>query len=47
MDDLLRVLEMGVDLLQGYCLARPAAEPLAIHERAVRVIEEAARQRDA
>ena len=47
MDDLRRVLEMGVDLLQGYCLARPAAEPLAIHEKAVRVIEEAARQRDA
>ena len=47
MDDLRRVLEMGVDLLQGYCLAHPAAEPLAIHEKAVRVIEEAARQRDA
>ena len=47
MDDLRRVLEMGVDLLQGYGLARPAAEPLAIHEKAVRVIEEAARQRDA
>ena len=47
MDDLRRVLEMGVDLLQGYCLACPAAEPLAIHEKAVRVIEEAARQRDA
>ena len=47
MDDLRRVLEMGVDLLQGYGLACPAAEPLAIHEKAVRVIEEAARQRDA
>lgn len=47
MDDLRRVLEMGVDLLQGYCLAHPAAEPLAIHEKAVRVIEEVARQRDA
>lgn len=47
MDDLRRVLEMGVDLLQGYGLARPAAEPLAIHEKAVRVIEETARQRDA
>ena len=47
MDDLRRVLEMGVDLLQGYGLARPAAEPVAIHEKAARVIEEAARQRDA
>jgi diguanylate cyclase (GGDEF)-like protein len=46
MDDLRRVLEMGVDLLQGYCLARPAAEPLAICEKAARVIEETARQRD-
>ena len=41
------VIGLGVDLLQGYGLARPAAEPLAIHEKAVRVIEEAARQRDA
>lgn len=47
MDDLRRVLEMGVDLLQGYCLARPAAEPLSICEKAARVIEETARQRDA
>ena len=41
------VIGLGVDLLQGYCLAHPAAEPLAIHEKAARVIEEAARQRDA
>ena len=44
MNDLRRVLEMGVDLLQGYGLARPAAEPVAIHEKAARVIEETARR---
>ena len=44
MDDLRRVLEMGVDLLQGYGLARPAAEPVAIREKAARVIEETARR---
>lgn len=43
--ELRKVLEMGVDLLQGYCLARPAAEPAAIDEKAAKVIEEAARQR--
>ena len=44
MNDLRRVLEMGVDLLQGYGLARPAAEPVAIREKAARVIEETARR---
>ena len=44
MNDLRRVLEMGVDLLQGYGLARPAAEPVAINEKAARVIEETARR---
>jgi len=38
MDDLRRVLEMGVDLLQGYCLARPAAGHPAIPVRVGRVI---------
>ena len=36
---------MGVDLLQGYCLACPAAEPVAIDEKAVQVIREAAQKR--
>ena len=40
-----KVLEMGVDLLQGYCLACPAAEPVAIDEKAVQVIREAAQKR--
>ncbi len=33
LSELRKVLEMGVDLLQGYCLAPPAAEPGAIDER--------------
>ena len=44
-DELRKVLEMGVDLLQGYCLACPAAEPVAIDEKAVQVIREAAQKR--
>ena len=43
--ELRKVLEMGVDLLQGYCLARPAAEPVAIDERAENVIADVARLR--
>ena len=43
--ELRKVLEMGVDLLQGYCLARPAAEPVAIDEEAAKVIAEVERQR--
>ena len=45
MNDLRRVLEMGVDLLQGYGLARPAAEPVAIDEQAAQVIADVARRR--
>ena len=36
---------MGVDLLQGYCLARPATEPVAIDEKAAEVIAEVERQK--
>ena len=45
LSELRKVLEMGVDLLQGYCLACPAAEPGAIDEKAVQVIREAAQKR--
>ena len=45
LSELRKVLEMGVDLLQGYCLACPAAEPVAIDEKAVQVIREAAQKR--
>ena len=44
-DELRKVLEMGVDLLQGYCLARPATEPVAIDEKAAEVIAEVERQK--
>lgn len=43
--ELRKVLEMGVDLLQGYCLARPAAEPVAISEESLRIIREMADHR--
>ena len=39
------MLELGVDLLQGYCLAPPAAEPGAIDEKAAEVIAEVERQK--
>ena len=39
-EELGKVLELGVDLLQGYYLARPAETPLPISEEAFRVIEE-------
>lgn len=45
LSELRKVLEMGVDLLQGYCLACPATEPVAIDEKAVQVIREAAQKR--
>lgn len=45
LSELRKVLEMGVDLLQGYCLARPAAEPGAIDEKAAEVIAEVERQK--
>ena len=45
LSELREVLEMGVDLLQGYCLARPAAEPGAIDEKAAEVIAEVERQK--
>ena len=44
-DELRKVLELGVDLLQGYCLAPPAAEPGAIDEKAAEVIAEMERQK--
>lgn len=43
--ELRKVLEMNVDLLQGYCLARPSAEPGAIDEKAAQVIDEMERQK--
>ncbi len=39
-EELRKVLELGVDLMQGYYLARPAETPLPISEEALRVIEE-------
>jgi predicted signal transduction protein with EAL and GGDEF domain len=45
LSELRKVLEMGVDLLQGYCLACPAAEPGAIDEKAAEVIAEVERQK--
>lgn len=38
--ELRTVLELGVDLLQGYCLARPAAIPLSISPDALSAIRE-------
>ena len=40
MAELQKVLELGVDLLQGYGLARPAAIPLSISPEAEKVIRE-------
>lgn len=45
LSELRKVLEMGVDLLQGYCLAPPAAEPGTIDEKAAEVIAEVERQK--
>ena len=39
-EELRKVLELGVDLLQGYYLARPAETPLPINDEALNVIEE-------
>lgn len=39
-EELEKVLELGVDMLQGYYLARPAETPLPINEEALRMIEE-------
>ncbi len=39
-EELKKVLELGVDLLQGYFLARPGEVPLPISDDALRVIEE-------
>lgn len=38
--ELEKVLDLGVDLLQGYYLARPGETPLPISEEALQVIEE-------
>ena len=38
--ELTKVLELGVDLFQGYYLARPAETPLSINEEALQVIKE-------
>ena len=40
-DELRKVLEMGVDLLQGYYLSRPAAVPSPIASEALDVIRAA------
>ena len=37
--ELRKVLDLGVDLLQGYYLARPAETPLPISEEALQVIK--------
>ncbi len=39
-EELEKVLELGVDMLQGYYLARPGEVPLPISDEALRVIEE-------
>lgn len=39
-DEVLKVLDLGVDYLQGYFLARPAAVPPWINPEAVRIIQE-------
>lgn len=39
-EELKKVLELEVDLLQGYCLSRPAATPGAINPDALKIIEE-------
>lgn len=39
-EELKKVLELGVDLLQGYYLSRPAATPGAINPDALKIIEE-------
>ena len=36
--ELRKVIELGVDLLQGYFLAKPAASPSEIAPQALRVI---------
>lgn len=41
-EELKKVLELGVDLLQGYFLARPAESPQPISQEALSVIREAA-----
>lgn len=38
-EELQKVLELGVDLLQGYFLARPGEKPSAISQEALRVID--------
>ena len=38
LSELRKVLEMGVDLLQGYCLARPAAVPPPLSKEAADII---------
>ena len=39
-EELKKVLELEVDLLQGYYLSRPAATPGAINPDALKIIEE-------
>ncbi len=44
-DELRKVLELGVDLLQGYYLSRPAAVPAPIAPAAQAVIDQLEHQR--
>lgn len=37
-DELKTLIDLGVDYVQGYCLAKPSAEPAALDEQAVRII---------
>lgn len=42
--ELEKVLELGVDLLQGYYLARPAAVPGEINSEAIKIIKNRSRE---
>ncbi len=43
-EELEKVLELKVDLLQGYYLARPAAVPQEVKSDAVKIIREKSRE---
>lgn len=43
-EELEKVLELKVDLLQGYYLARPAAVPQEVNPDAVKIIREKSRE---
>ena len=43
-DELRCVISLGVDLLQGYYLAKPSMPPAAISEEALKIILESEKQ---